>query len=55
MSKKDVYETDTHKIYNLIVGHTNKKLQEKVASDSTLQVIKSGRDLIGYLTIIKNI
>ena len=25
--KKDVYETDIHKIYNLIVGQINKKLQ----------------------------
>ena len=29
LSKKDVYETDMHKIYNLIVDQTNRQLQEK--------------------------
>ena len=29
LRKRDVYETDMHKIYNIIVGKTNKKLQEK--------------------------
>ena len=29
MSNKYVYETDAHKIYNIIVGQTNEKLQEK--------------------------
>ena len=27
MRKKDVYESDTHKIYNLIVGQMNEQLQ----------------------------
>ena len=27
LRKKDVYETDMHKIYNLIMGQTNKKSQ----------------------------
>ena len=26
LRKKDVYETDMHNIYNIIVGQTNKKL-----------------------------
>ena len=29
LSIKDVYETDMHKIYNLIVGQINDQLQEK--------------------------
>ena len=33
--KKDFYETDMYKIYNLILGQTNKQLQEKAASDAT--------------------
>ena len=35
LRKKDVYETEIHKIYNLIVGQINDKLQEKAASDAT--------------------
>ena len=27
LRKKDVYESDMHKIYNLIVGQTNEQLQ----------------------------
>ena len=30
LRKKDVYETDMHKIYNLIVGQKNKQLQESI-------------------------
>ena len=33
--KEDVYETDTHKTYNIIVGQTKDKLQEETASDTT--------------------
>ena len=29
LKKKDVYESDMHKIYNLIMGQTNEQLQEK--------------------------
>ena len=36
LRKKDVYESDMHKIYNLIVGQTKEQLQEKVESDATL-------------------
>ena len=35
LRKKDVYESDMHKIYNLIVGQMNEQLQEKAASDAT--------------------
>ena len=35
LRKKDFYETDMYKIYNLILGQTNKQLQEKAASDAT--------------------
>ena len=44
---KDVYETDMHKIYNLIVGHTNEMLQEKAASYTNLKVLKLVQDPIG--------
>ena len=53
--KKDVYESDMHKIYNLIVGKTNEQLQEKAASDATFQSVKTDRDPIGYLMILKKI
>ena len=41
MRKRDVYESDMHKIYNLIVGQTNEKLQEKAASGATFQAVKT--------------
>ena len=44
-----------HKIYNLIVGQTNEQLQEKTLSDATFQVVKTDRDPIGYLMILKKI
>ena len=31
LRKKDVYESDMHKIYNMIVGQTNEQIQEKAA------------------------
>ena len=37
LRKKDVYETEIHKIYNLIVGQINNKLQEKAASDANFR------------------
>ena len=55
LRKKDVYESDMHNIYNLIVGQTNEQLQEKAASDATFQAVKTDRDPIGYLVILKNI
>ena len=55
LSKKDVYKTDMNKIYNIILGQTNDKLQKKVASDSTFQAVKTGLYPIGYLTILNNI
>ena len=35
MRNKNVYKSDTHTIYNIIVRQTNEKLQEKVALDAT--------------------
>ena len=55
LRKKDVYESDMHKIYNLIVGQTNEQLQEKAASDATFQAVKTDQDPIGYLMILKKI
>ena len=42
LRNRDVYETGTHKIYNIILSQTNDQLQYKASSDSTLQVVKSG-------------
>ena len=47
LRKEDFYESYIHNIYNLIVGQTNEQLQEKVASDATLQEVKTDRDPIG--------
>ena len=55
LRNKDVYESDTHKIYNLIVGQTYEQLQEKESSDATFQVVNTDRYPIGYLMILKNI
>ena len=44
-----------HKIYNLIVGQTNEQLQEKAASDTTFQAVKTDQDPIVYLMILKKI
>ena len=54
-SKKDVYETNMHKIYNLIMSQTNEQLQEQVESDATFHDVKSGRYHIGYLMILKKL
>ena len=35
LRKKDLYQSDMHKIYNLIVVQTNEQLQYKAASDAT--------------------
>ena len=55
LRKKDVYKSDMQKIDNLIVGKTNEKIQEKVASEATFQAVKTDRDPIGYLMILKKI
>ena len=55
LRKKDVYESDMHNIYNLIVVQTNEQLQEKAASDANLQAVKNDQDPIGYLMILKKI
>ena len=44
---KDVYESDMHKIYNLIVGQTNEQLKYKVALDATLRAFMTDQDPIG--------
>ena len=41
LRKKDVYKSDMHKIYNLIVVQTNEQLQEKAASDDTFQAVNT--------------
>ena len=41
LRKKDVYKSDMHNIYNLIVGQTNEQLQEKVVLDATFQAVKT--------------
>ena len=48
LRKKDVYESDMHNIYNIIVVQTNKHLQEKAELDATLQEVNTDRYLIGY-------
>ena len=53
--KKDVYQSDMHKIYNIIVGQTNEQIQEKAASDATFQTVNTDQYLIGYLMILKRI
>ena len=42
LRKKDVYENDMHKVYNIIVVHMNDQLQEKAESDNTFQAVNSG-------------
>ena len=55
LMKKDVYKTDMHNIYNIIMGKANYQLQEEEASDDIFQAVKSGQDPIGYLMILKKI
>ena len=47
LRNKDMYETSMYKIYNIIVGPTNKQLQVEAASDATFQEVRAGRDPIG--------
>ena len=39
LSKRYVYKTDTHKIYNVILGQKNEQIQDKAESDSTFQTV----------------
>ena len=55
LRKKDVYKSYMHKIYNLIVVQTNEQLQEKAASDTTFQAVKTDRYPIGYLMILNRL
>ena len=55
LRKKDEYETDKHKIYNIIVGHTNEVPQEKAASDATFQTVKTSWYPIEYLKILEKL
>ena len=55
LRKKDVYKSDTNKIYNLIVGQTNKKQQDKTELDATFQAVKTEIEPIGYLMTLKRI
>ena len=55
LRKKDIYESDMHKIYNLLVGQTNKKLQENAASETNFQAVKTDQEPIGHLMILKRI
>ena len=55
LRKKYVYESDMHKIYNIIVGQRNEQLQEKAASDDTFQVVNTDWDPITYLIIPKKL
>ena len=42
-------------MYNLMVGQTNKKLQEKAVPDATLQAVNTVQDPIGYMIILKKL
>ena len=53
LRKKDVYKSNMHKIYNLIVDEMNGKWQQKAASEATFQAVKTNHDPIGYLIILK--
>ena len=55
LRKKDVYESDMQKIYNLIMGQRNEQLQEKKVSDATFHAVKTYRDPTGYMMILKRI
>ena len=55
LRKKDLYKSDIHNIYNLIVGQMNEQLQEKAATDATFQAVNNDQDPIGYLMVLKRI
>ena len=41
LRKRDEYDTNMQKIYNIVVDHTNEQLQYKAASDATFQAVKA--------------
>ena len=43
LRKKDVYKSDMHKIYNIIVDQTNEPIQEKAEPDATFQEVNIDR------------
>ena len=47
LRNKGVYQSDMHNIYNTIVSQMNEQLQEKEASETTFQAVKTDRDSIG--------
>ena len=47
LRKKDVYENEMHKIYNILVYQKNDQLHDNSASEATFQVVKTGRYPIG--------
>ena len=53
LRKKDVYKSDMQKIYNLILGQTNKQLKEKAALYATFQEFKTDQDPIVNMMILK--
>ena len=55
LRNKYEYETNMHKIYNIIVVQTHHQLQEKAASYATLQMVKTSQKSIGYLKILDNL
>ena len=55
LMNKDVYESDMHNLYNLIVVQTNEQLQKKLTPDATVHAVKPERDPIGYLIILKRL
>ena len=55
LKKKDVYKSDMHKIYNLIVGQTDEQLQDKTVSDAAFQAVKTDWEPICHLMVFKRI
>ena len=55
LRKKDVYKTDMHKTYNLILDQKKEQLHNNEAKDATFQAVKTGWYPIGHLVILKNI
>ena len=55
LRKKDIYKSDMHKIYNIIVGQTDEQLQDKAVSEATFQAVKTDQYPIGYLMILQRI
>ena len=55
LRNKDVYESDIHNIYNIIVGQTHEQLQQKATPDDTFQAVKYDRYPIVYLIILNRL